>query len=74
MIDIGKGPKEKAGTWRYLSNGEVQSASFTCPKCGLPGTLEDHDIDIDGTVAPSVECPDEKCGFHDRIRLIDWKR
>ena len=42
-----------------------------CPK-GHYGYLGDHEIAADGTVAPSVVCPAEGCGFHDTVRLLGW--
>lgn len=61
------------GTWRRFETveGEI-SASVTCPKCGLNGTLEDHKISETGEVSPSLECPNPKCDFHDHVQLEDW--
>lgn len=60
------------GTWWPLRlEGGVLSASFTCP-FGHFGTLTDHYIDADGTVQPSVICPEPGCGFHEVVRLEGW--
>ena len=42
-----------------------------CPD-GHPGALSDHQIAADGTVTPSVVCPEETCEFHQMIRLVGW--
>ncbi len=62
------------GTWKglRLAAGKC-SAGFTCPRCGLTGSLADHEIRPDGTVSPSVVCPGEGCDFHAFIRLGGWK-
>ena len=64
----------KKGTWKglRLAAGK-RSAGFTCPRCGLTGSLSDHEIRPDGTVNPSVVCPGEGCDFHAFIRLEGWK-
>lgn len=50
-----------------------KSIFFRCPKCGEIATIDNHTVDADGKVNPSVVCPYE-CGFHDYIRLMDWKK
>ena len=65
-------PREK---WNPVDlGGGKMSAAFNCPFCGAHGTLEDHEIKADGTVEPSLICPnDEKgCMFHDHVRLLGW--
>ena len=57
---------QKPGTWMSLGKGIVL---FTCPNCGTIGTF-DHEIAPDGTVTPSVVCPD--CEFHEWLKLDDW--
>jgi len=59
-------------TWRKLLSGEKISASIVCPN-GHYGVLIDHDIGSDGTVSPSVVCPEEGCKFHDYVKLLGWK-
>jgi hypothetical protein len=55
---------------------------FTCPTCGITGSLSDHTIDAKGSVSPSVDCPGEirhedgtrePCSFHDSVILEGWK-
>jgi hypothetical protein len=59
------------GTWglRRLDNKPV--AVFNCPGCGITAYLEEHSVDSDGNVTPSVVCPGV-CGFHEFIHLKGW--
>lgn len=43
-----------------------------CPECGQAATLEDHTIHPNGDVQPSVECPNDHCGFHEHVHLEAW--
>ncbi len=45
---------------------------MSCPACGVAQTFDDHDIDPNGLVSPSVQCADKKCAFHDYIALAGW--
>lgn len=54
--------------WYVWSDHHI--AMFRCPK-GHCGRF-DHAIAADGTVSPSVVCPEPGCGFHDHIRLKNW--
>jgi len=56
--------------WRYLRTEDGLSAWMKCPN-GHLATLTDHQIDANGTVAPSVVCP-EDCSFHEFVRLVGW--
>ena len=38
--------------------------------CGHIGLL-DHEVQPDGTVTPSLDCP--RCSFHDHVRLLEWR-
>ena len=62
-----------SGTWKgvRLSSGK-RGASFTCPNCRQTASLIDHEISDNGDVNPSVVCPDNICGFHRYIKLLDW--
>ena len=62
----------KPGTWKGLKIETGRSASMTCPDCGLTCVLIDHDIELDGTVQPSVVCPAEDCNFHEIVVLNGW--
>jgi len=43
-----------------------------CPECGFKAAL-DHDIAEDGTVTPSLVCPNQNCDFHEFVKLRDWR-
>lgn len=66
--------KNQRGTWKRWDAGpQGQTAAFTCPKCGGIAMLIDHEIGPDGAVSPSVVCPNEKCDFHEYIKLEGWQ-
>jgi hypothetical protein len=46
-------------------------AEFSCPN-GHGIVLKGHSIDADGTVHPSIVCPEPACDFHDFVRLARW--
>ena len=58
-------------TWKPLKDGDKRSASFICPN-RHHGVLLDHEIAPDGTVTPSVVCPEDGCEFHDYLKLEGW--
>ena len=58
-------------TWTLLRTAKGWSAMAVCSN-GHEGSLDDHTIAGDGTVTPSVVCPEKKCGFHDHIQLAGW--
>lgn len=59
--------------WRgVISNGKG-TAYVECPKCGQYAGLSDHEIKEDGTVDPSMVCPNKGCDFHDYVKLEEWK-
>ena len=63
----------RPGSWKRLAlSAGGRSASFTCPN-GHHGSLIDHRITEDGTVDPSVVCPEGGCNFHEYIRLVGWR-
>lgn len=63
----------KPGTWGLWEwSADKTFVSFTCPLCAKLGILDDHTIDDDGSVYPSVECPTEGCSFHEFIQLEGW--
>jgi len=59
------------GVWKRNFGVERKIACVSCPVCGTVSALIDHKIDSDGFVTPSIICP--RCGFHENIRLLDWK-
>lgn len=79
MFEAGESAWHQKGTWKQMKTALGMAATFTCPQCGLTGMLDPPDFKIspDGTVEPSVDCPEQKdsvnCPFHDRIRLIGWE-
>ena len=56
--------------WRRTGAKE-RNVFVTCPGCATEYRL-DHDVSQDGKVTPSLECPDEGCGFHDMVLLVGW--
>lgn len=64
--------KKAPGWWPTpQDNRGSRSVWFRCPN-GHVGTLWVHEIAPDGTVSPSVACPNPECSFHDSIRLENW--
>ena len=61
------------GPWKGGKTPKGRTALFCCPKCGEAASLFGHTIAVDGTVTPSVVCPQEGCTFHEFIRLEAWK-
>lgn len=59
------------GTWRGVTFDGKRFAGLTCPN-GHAGDLSDHTIAADGTVSPSVVCPEAGCGFHENVKLEGW--
>lgn len=60
------------GTWAPRTRDGKRTAQIACPGCGLVATLNpaDHQIDDNGNVTPSVDCPN--CEFHKTIKLDKW--
>jgi hypothetical protein len=66
-----KGDDQAPGTWRHGTSDGSPTAFFRCPQCPTLGALAGtHDIAADGTVTPSVVCPN--CSFHEWIKLDGW--
>jgi hypothetical protein len=63
--------KKEPLTWALLKTDAGWSAMAVCSN-GHRGALDDHVIADDGTVSPSVVCPEKGCGFHDHIQLEGW--
>jgi len=65
--------KIKPDTWKKTVDSDTgkKTVWFRCPN-GHMGTLDDHIISYDGTVTPSVVCPEEGCKFHENIKLDAW--
>lgn len=58
--------------WRVVKLDGVPYVRATCPGCDLEALL-DHDIADDGTVSPSMDCPNDRCDFHANVRLELWQ-
>jgi hypothetical protein len=68
----------EGGGWFHVrevdAEGEAKiTVRFCCPDCGLCGALDDHEISPDGTVVPSVVCPNDECDFHETVRLQGYE-
>lgn len=75
MIEIPRGtwkdPPAPPFWIRVLRTGKPDSATVVCPS-GHVGSLLDHEIADDGSVTPSLVCPEDGCGWHEHVRLIGW--
>lgn len=60
-----------AGVWDGVSCDSKRTARVSCPSCGVVATL-DHEISADGSVNPSLDCPSDRCTFHDHVKLVGW--
>lgn len=70
--DLGIGEPQNGLFWRPMKRADgCPTAWFRCPN-GRLGGLSAHTIAADGTVSPSVVCPQDGCGFHDHIKLLGW--
>jgi ribosomal protein S27AE len=56
------------GLWFRARNG----VHLYCPKCSEPISLAEHEIDSEGVVTPTVECPTPECGLDATVRLLRW--
>lgn len=59
--------------WPMQYSSTCLTATFYCPDCGKPMSLKNHTILDDGSVRPSVVCPNDVkpilCKFHDFVKL-----
>lgn len=71
--DFHQGLGYQWGSWRPVKRDGQRTVRFTCPGCGFDALLVDtHEIAPDGIVTPSLDCPNNGCGFHDNVRLVGW--
>jgi len=56
-----------APSWYLMSPGHILLTCFNGHTYRL-----DHEITVDGTVQPSVDCPEDGCDFHEFVRLECW--
>jgi hypothetical protein len=59
----------KRGTWYPVIVDGKRTAKLVCPGCGIIANIDDHDIDHDGNVTPSILCD---CGYHENVILAGW--
>lgn len=57
---------------RVVLNGKT-TAKIICPKCATLGYIDEHAIGKCGIVAPSIQCANPDCDFHENVRLLGWK-
>jgi len=74
VIAIPRGDENGAGArWKLVYElGGRRNAKVWCPR-GHYGYLDDHEIAADGTVTPSLVCPDDHCDWHVNGRLVGWE-
>ena len=67
--------KNERGTWESVVDpkGGPKSALFVCPNCSTKMSLNDHEIDEDGLVFPTVDCPSSSCGYNQYVELKGWR-
>jgi hypothetical protein len=66
----GDDPMRK-GEWRLWQQHDAVRVVVCCPDCGEVAEL-DHEVSANGTVSPSLDCPNMRCKFHESGRLEDW--
>lgn len=55
----------------FRGTADQVALQFCCPLCLSTFGMGAHQILPDGTVTPSVVCPN-KCGFHTNVTFLDW--
>lgn len=64
---------ETNGTWAKSTLDGNPTAKVKCPGCGMIGTIINHSVGRNGVVSPSLDCPNDKCTFHENVILENWK-
>lgn len=69
--------EEEKGMWSPSNpvggrDDGLRSANISCSLCGTIGSLREHQIATDGTISPSIACPNDSCLFHDNGVLEGW--
>ncbi len=59
--------------WKRIYRDGKPVIKMACPNCGQWAYLDDHEIDFDGLITPSVICPNA-CGFHEMVKLLNYKK
>ena len=57
--------------WTRLTLDSKPAVRVMCPKC-QKNHLLDHEIDDQGIVTPSLDCPTPGCDFHEMVQLVGW--
>lgn len=70
LIKKGNQSEQAAGTWWNTTGSSIV---VRCPQCSKIAVVGSHEVAIDGTVTPSLVCPTEGCGFHEWVKLEEWK-
>lgn len=86
MIELPRGPDDDGWhkvplTWRLLKYADGHLGATVSCADGHSCTLTNHDIASNGVVTPSLQCPigpksgdeEEECGWHENVKLLDWK-
>jgi hypothetical protein len=72
MLSVSYDPNQSNNSWWFYARSDGQKIVVTrCPN-GHIGSLDDHTIAADGTVAPSVVCQVDGCDFHEFIHLENY--
>jgi hypothetical protein len=82
-IDIPKltGPipekwEDRDTVWLFLKTPhgrDEEHPTLICGGCGYISTMSNHTIAADGTVKPSLLCPNDECSFHVWGKLLAWE-
>lgn len=59
--------------WHAWFAGSLRRVEVECPKCEEKYVL-DHNIDEQGNISPSLDCPTEDCDFHEMCQLTHWPK
>lgn len=83
ILRKGSHEEQAPGTWWPMKAQDLSVIIIKCPKCRKIATLvrpplkgegvEGHDVESDGTVKPSLVCPNDECAFHEHVTLEGWK-
>lgn len=68
-------PTQEKGVWCTvrIAGGAVEVPKLSCPECGFVSIMlpQEHVVDCDGNVSPSVVCPE--CEFHEMVQFVGWR-
>ena len=62
-------------TWKPVKtiDNPWSTASIVCAN-EHNGIIDEHTIDDEGVVSPSVVCTQDGCNFHEFVTLVGWKQ